>query len=64
MSERRLLNIVQAADYCGLPRTTFLRLVSEKRIPPGYKLGPRARRWKREELDTYIESCRIDESAA
>lgn len=61
--EKQLFNINESAEYCGLSRTTFLRYVKDGLIPSGFKMGPRAIRWHREDLDEYIQRCRASSAA-
>lgn len=55
--EQRGLRAVEAARYCGLGRSTFLRYVSEGRAPAPRKLSPGAVIWLRESLDQWMEAA-------
>lgn len=54
--EQRGLRAIDAAKYCGLGRSTFLRYVSEGRAPAPRKLSPGAVIWLRETLDKWLEN--------
>ncbi|QQD71719.1 helix-turn-helix transcriptional regulator [Acidithiobacillus ferrivorans] len=45
-----------ASAYCGMSRSTYLKLVSEKKAPQLRRLGPGVVIWDRVELDRWIEA--------
>ena len=63
MAERNLLNTNQTADYLGLSRSTLLRHIKAGLLVPGIKMGPRAIRWRRADLDAHIERCEASSAA-
>ncbi|MHB8180085.1 MAG: helix-turn-helix transcriptional regulator [Acidithiobacillus ferrivorans] len=52
----RALRANGASAYCGMSRSTYLKLVSEKKAPQPRRLGPGVVVWDRVELDKWIES--------
>lgn len=55
--EQRGLRAIEAARYCGLGRSTFLRYVSEGKAPQPRKLSPGAVVWLRDQLDQWMENA-------
>ncbi len=53
----RGLRAIEAAKYCGLGRSTFLRYVSEGKAPAPRKLSPGAVVWLRDQLDQWMEGA-------
>ncbi len=53
--EQNLLSSKEAANYCGLEYRAFLRLVKVAGIPH-YNLASRFLKFKKSELDAWIES--------
>ena len=56
-TEQRGLRAQDAAKYCGLGRSTFLRYVSEGRAPAPRKLSPGSVIWLRDQLDSWMEKA-------
>lgn len=56
MSEenRKYLSANQAAEYIGISRSTFDKLVKTGKIPIGKQLTKRLFKWDRDELDRYM----------
>ena len=42
----------------GLGRTAIYNLVRRGELPPPLKVGPRASRWRKADVDEFIERCR------
>jgi excisionase family DNA binding protein len=53
--EPLLLTDRQAAALCSFGRSTWHRLVSAGKVPPGLRIG-RNRRWRRAELLAWLEA--------
>ena len=56
--EQRGLRASEAAKYCGLGRSTFLRYVSEGRAPKPQRLSPGAVVWLKDQLDAWMEASK------
>ena len=53
----RALRAIGSAQYSGMSRSTFLKLVSEQKAPQPKRLGPGVVVWDRAELDKWIETA-------
>jgi predicted DNA-binding transcriptional regulator AlpA len=47
----------QAWEYLGVSRTTFFKLIREKRLPDPVRYSARAIGYRRSTLDTFIKNC-------
>ncbi|MBU2783518.1 AlpA family phage regulatory protein [Acidithiobacillus caldus] len=56
--ETQALRAKDAARFCGIGRSTFLRLVSEGRAPKPRKLSPGAVVWLRDELTDWLREAK------
>jgi excisionase family DNA binding protein len=52
------LDAKSAAEYVGVPKSTFYYYVRQGRIPH-YTMSPRVSRYEQSDLDAFIQSCRI-----
>ncbi|MHB1023702.1 MAG: helix-turn-helix transcriptional regulator [Acidobacteriaceae bacterium] len=55
--QSRGLHAKEAAKYCGLGRSTFLRYVSEGKAPAPRRLQPGSVVWLRDVLDKWLEQA-------
>lgn len=53
--EPSALRAKQAAAYCGMSRSTFLKLVSEGKAPKRRKISDAVVIWLRSDLDTWLQ---------
>ena len=51
----RLLRQGEVAEIVGCSRGHIWRMVSQRRLPPPYKTGRRAVRWKESEIESWID---------
>lgn len=58
-----MLTCAQAASYLNISKRSVYNLASSGKLP-FYRLGPRMTRFKQEDLETYIASCRASGSKA
>lgn len=49
-----LLDCRQVEEYVSLRRTTIYKMIGEGSFPAPVRIGPRASRWRRAELDEWI----------
>ena len=52
----QLLTVNEAARFCGISTRTMWRLVSTGDVPKPVSVGARLRRWKRLDLEAWVES--------
>lgn len=58
-----ILRTDEAARYVGLPRRTFQTLRANGELPPHVKLGVRANGWRICDLDAWLASRIVKETA-
>ena len=56
----QLLNGREVQDVTGFSRTTLWRLRRAGRFPEPVKIGPKANRWRREDMDAYMKGLGSD----
>lgn len=59
----KVLRIKECSLYLSMSKATFLRLVQRGELPKGTKLSPRCTVWKVEDLDKFIESKNVNNTA-
>ncbi len=52
------LRAKEAAAYCGMSRSTFLKLVTEGRAPKRRKVSDAVVIWLRSDLDAWLQGAR------
>ena len=52
--EERLMKITDVADYFKVTTQTIRNWIKEKTFPNGEVFSPKVRRWKRSEIDDFL----------
>ena len=53
---QQLFNVSQVENLCGISRQTIYRRMRAGDFPRPIKVGPRAVRWRSDELETWLDS--------
>ncbi len=53
----KMLRREEVETICGLSRSTLYRLMRLNQFPVGFKVGPRATRWKLSEIEAFLATC-------
>ena len=55
----RYMNTVELREYMSVSKATLWRIVkTDDRMPKSYKVGERGVRWKKSEIDQWLEKTR------
>ena len=55
----RYMNTVELREYMSVSKATLWRIVkTDDRMPKSYKVGERVVRWKKSEIDQWLEQTR------
>ena len=55
----RYMNTVELWEYMSVSKATLWRIVkTDDRMPKSYKVGERGVRWKKSEIDQWLEQTR------
>ena len=55
----RYMNTVELREYMSVSKATLWRIVkTDDRMPKSYKVGERGVRWKKSEIDQWLEQTR------
>lgn len=57
-SDDRLLKVSELAKYLGVAPSTIYRWLESNKLIQPYKLGDNAIRWKKSEIDAWLEERR------
>lgn len=55
------MNAMQAAVFLGVSRTKFWKLLSEGRVPEPLRFMPRSPRWRRADLQKFINEMATEQ---
>ena len=56
MKDRTLMTCIEVCELVKLSRTTVYTLSKQGRFPSSFKVGTRAIRWRRSEVEGWLES--------
>ena len=52
----RLLTRGEVEEWLSVSRNTLDRMITERRIPPPVRIGPRSLRWASDDLEAWVQS--------
>ena len=59
IEEDKYMNTVELRNYMSVSKATLWRIVkTDDRMPKSYKVGERGVRWKKSEIDKWLEQIR------
>ena len=59
VEEDKYMNTVELRNYMSVSKGTLWRIVkTDDRMPKSYKVGERGVRWKKSEIDKWLEQIR------
>ena len=59
VEEDKYMNTVELRKYMSVSKATLWRIVkTDDRMPKSYKVGERGVRWKKSEIDKWLEQIR------
>ena len=59
VEEDKYMNTVELRNYMSVSKATLWRIVkTDDRMPKSYKVGERGVRWKKSEIDQWLEQTR------
>lgn len=62
MKDARLYSAVEASQYLGLGKTTFLRMVKDSDLPQPIRITERRIVWDVRDLDAYIDTIKAEKT--
>ena len=59
--EDKYMNTVELRNYMSVSKATLWRIVNtDDNMPKSYRVGARGRRWKKSEIDLWIEKNKMN----
>lgn len=57
-----LMKLGEVERVCAIKKSQIYKLIQERKFPPPVSLGPRARAWKSNEIQDWIEARPVPEN--